>query len=591
MGNIRVLPELIANKIAAGEVVERPASVVKELIENSLDAGSTSIDVVIENGGKSLIRVSDNGSGMDRDDAKLAFARHATSKIVTLQDLESIRSFGFRGEALPSIGAVSRARLVTRSDGTSSGTEVVVEGGMERAVQEHPTRRGTIVEVRDLFFNTPARRKFLKSDSTEMGHVVEVVSHMALSALGVHWTFKLGGKTVLELPPTKNLVTRVTSIFGEAMAEGLLELGGGKDDIRLSGLIGKPSLTRANRREIHLFVNGRWVRSLPFSFALQAGYHGLLMHGRYPVAILLIEVDAVIVDVNVHPTKQEVRLSNEAEVTALIKRLVEERLSRSGDLAPRLPMPSGQTVGFQKEYVIQSDSASTPTWGTLLDRPSTPLGYSGGMVSPLENGAVQEPPILVRDSLQITRVLGQIHNTFIVAETTEGLMIIDQHAAHERVMFETLLTNFQSGQAERQSLLLEEVLELHPRQLELFKKSVPMLNKIGFELEEFGEKTFVIRAVPAIFGQFSAVELLTTFLEEQEDGKLRTGLEDHREAMAALCACKKQSVKAHEPIPLPALRTLLQRLARCENPFTCPHGRPVFFTQSFAELEKQFKRV
>ena len=573
MGLIRVLPETIANKIAAGEVIERPASIVKELVENALDAGARSVDISIQHGGKSLIRVSDDGCGMDRQDAKLAFQRHATSKIIALEDLEQIASFGFRGEALPSIAAVSRTRLITRPAKEAVGTEVVMEGGNLLGCQDHACRPGTIVEVRDLFFNTPARRKFLKSDSTELGHIQELVTRLALPALQVQFTLKSDGKTVLDLPPVDRLLPRAAAVLGEETGQWLLELEAEAEGIRLSGLVGKPSQTKANRSGQSFFVNRRWVKSLPVSYALQAGYHGLIMHGRYPVAVLFLELDLKRVDVNVHPTKQEVKISDEQQVTGLVQRAVKKLLGSGEDLAPRLK-PGKLPAMEQKPYLLKT----SPGEGPVRQPAQIPT-------------AVFDRPLPLKDTLRVTKVLGQIHNTFIVAETEEGLMVLDQHAAHERVMFEALLKNLQSGQAERQTLLLEEVLELHPKQRELFTQSLPMLSRVGFDIDEFGEKSFVIRSVPAVFGEINPVPLLRTFLEEREDGKSRTALDDQKEAIAALCACKRQSVKARDPLEPLAIRKLLERLAQCENPFTCPHGRPVFFTQKFSDLERQFKRI
>ena len=590
MGAIRVLPEIIANKIAAGEVIERPASIVKELVENALDAGARSVDMTVEHGGKGLIRVADDGCGMDPEDARLAFQRHATSKITVLGDLEEIHSFGFRGEALPSIAAVSRTRLVTRPQGGSTGTEVVVEGGTLLAVQEHPCRTGTIVEVRDLFFNTPARRKFLKSDSTEGGHIQDAISGLALSSGSVRFTFKADGKNVLDLPAAEDLRPRVAAVLSEASADWLLELESEKEGIQLRGFIGKPSVTRANRADIRLYVNRRWVRSLPLSYALLAGYHGLLMHGRFPVAALFLELDLKRVDVNVHPAKQEVRISNEPEVAALIKEAVRERLGRGDNLAPSFTgrsytlTPPSSAGGEGKLAPLGAQGAGGGE-GRVFDQPVQSILRAVG------SGTRLETPLAVRENLRVTKILGQIHNTFIVAETHEGLLLLDQHAAHERVVFEALLKNFSTGKAERQTLLLEEVIELHPRHQELFTRSLPLLKKVGFELEEFGERSFLIRAVPAVFGSVHPVGLLTSFLEELEDGKVRTALEEHPETLAALCACKKQSVKARDPLEPQAIAKLLERLTQCENPFTCPHGRPVFFTQSFSDLERQFKRT
>ncbi len=570
MGRIRVLPENLANKIAAGEVIERPASIVKELVENSLDAGARLIEVEIEHGGKALIRVSDNGAGMDRADAELAFRRHATSKITGPEDLEGIGSFGFRGEALPSIAAVSRCRLITRSEKDGSGTEVVVEGGSLKGVQEHPCRRGTIVEVRDLFFNTPARRKFLKADSTELGQVQEVVSRMALGTLGTRFVLKSGEKVLLDLPAAGRLLDRAGALLGPEAQGQLLELDRQNAGVRVSGLLGKPPLTRGNRSQIHLFVNRRWVKSLPLSYALQAGYQGMLMEGRYPVGVLFLDLDLKRVDVNVHPTKQEVRVSQEPEVCSLVRNAVRECLTQAADLAPSL-LKTPVSSGAARDYTLHAGPTGPEPWGAVMESASETIAIKG--------------------KLRITRVLGQIHRTYLAVETEEGFAIVDQHAAHERVVFEALLKSMRTGRAEKQMLFLEELLEVHPRQRELFRQALPLLTKIGFEIEGFGEGTSVVRAYPAVFGEVDPLQVIRTFLEQVEDGKLHTVLEENPEALAALCACKKQSVKANDPMEPAATRKLLERLAVCENPFTCPHGRPVLFTQTLSQLEKQFKRA
>lgn len=592
MGAIHVLPEHVANKIAAGEVIERPASIVKELIENSLDAGATSVEISIKNGGKSLIRVSDNGSGMSEEDAKLAFVRHATSKISNADDLERIGSFGFRGEALPSIAAVSRTRLVTCLEGDTAGTEISMEGGRLDYVKGSASRKGTLLEVRDLFFNTPARRKFLKTDTTEMGHISDTVSNIALSRLDVHFVLESSGKKILDLWPTEDLAVRAAAIFGEDTAKHLLALSGETEGIKVRGLIGKPYVARANRTGQVLFVNQRLVRSTSIAYALQDGYHGLLMQGQYPLSVLFLDLDLARVDVNVHPTKQEVRISNEPEVKSFLKKTVTQTLAREADLAPHL-----QNVGT---------SPSAPSFSRGVSRDfSAPFRYPEQGFMPLEQKfhvadpqpaeeALMKPAFegtsFARDKFKITRVLGQIHQTFIVAETEEGLLVLDQHAAHERVMFETLLKNFRASRPESQGLLMQEVLEIHPRQKEMLEKSLPFLAKLGFELEEFGENAFVIRAYPSIFRDENPAQALKNFLEEKEEGRLRTDLEHREEEIAALIACKRRSVKAYHPLSPAALQALLENLAQCENPFNCPHGRPSFMKLTFSDLEKQFKR-
>lgn len=589
MGHIKILSELVANKIAAGEIIERPASIVKELLENAIDAGAKAVEIQIEHGGRSLIRVADDGCGMSSEDAELALERHATSKISEAEDLNHVLSFGFRGEALPSIGAVSRLKLLTRPHGAGIGTEITVEGGAKTSVKQSACREGTIVEVRDLFFNTPVRRKFMKTDPTEMGHITDAVSNCAMACPEIRFTLRSGKKTVLDLIPAASLTERARAVLGEEAAPHMLEISGEGSAGKVTGLISRPHLSRANRLGQTFFVNRRWIRSSGIAFAAQDGYHGLIMHGQYPVMVLFIEVDPERVDVNVHPTKQEVRISKENEIKSLIRRTVAERLQQEGDLSPTLQVrdsfpsssrPRVPDLKLNVGFYDQTQKISTPVKTAEHFEETTALP---------ENPAAEEP-ITLRDHLQIIKILGQIHHTFIVAETQEGMIVIDQHAAHERVMFETLLKEFSAGQVHQQRLLMEEMMELHPRQKEIFEEHLPFLRKLGFDLESFGETTYVLRAYPSILAEENPVVLLKHFAEEAESGKLRTELGNKNETVAALMACKKKSVKAHDPMTMESMRGLLTGLSRCENPFHCPHGRPTFFKHTFSDLEKQFKR-
>lgn len=595
---IKILPEALANKISAGEVIERPASIVKELVENALDAGATQIEVSVKHGGKSLLRVADNGCGMSPADAELAFQRYATSKISTAEDLDRIASFGFRGEALPSIAAVSRVKMTTRLKGKASGTEMTVEGGHVSGAKESPCKEGTVMEVRDLFFNTPARRKFLKSDSTENGHIYEMVANLALSRPDVRFVYKENDKTELDLLPGQSVQDRAASIWGKEIGKYLVPFDTEISGVRIRGVIAKPHAARANRTGQIFFINNRWVKSFSLSYALQAGFHGMLMHGQYPMAVLFVDLDLSRVDVNVHPTKQEVRISNEAEVKSLLKDAVSQALLGTPDLAPQM-----KAREFPSHPI--STPAPRPSGAGRRDLPA--FLYSSFKDEPEQSGVAEavpafeaklkvqvEPELLeaisLRDKLRITKILGQIHRTFIVAETDEGLMLIDQHAAHERVMFEALVKNFDASSPVSQRLLMEEVVEFHPKQIEILKKSLKMLTKTGFEIEEFGKNTYVIRSVPAIFEKESAALVLKTFLEEKEEGRVKTSLEGQKEDIAALIACKKKSVRAYDPLSPVQMQALLERLALCENPFNCPHGRPSVLKYSFEELEKQFKR-
>ncbi len=588
MGKIHVLSELVANKIAAGEVVERPASIVKELVENSLDAGADQIEIEIKHGGKSLIRVADNGFGMTAEDAQLALQRHATSKIEKAEDLEHIASFGFRGEALPSIAAVSRFTLQTRTTDTATGTELVVEGGSLVKAKECPTAVGTVIEVRDLFFNTPARRKFLKQDTTEFGHILDIVTCLALANLHVRFVLSSDGKTILDVLLTESLTVRGAAIFGDDWAKQTLPIQSEIPHAKLWGLIGKPTLASGNRAQQFFFINHRWVKAYGLSYRLQAGYHGLLMQHQFPAAILFLELNPQYVDVNVHPTKQQVRLSHEAMIKTMIERTVAEALKASGDLVPSFREKAESPATF-----FQGARFQEPSFGfeERMISHNAPLKVAEAVLADVVTRNVYAMlPLEIGKGLKITRVLGQVHRTYILAETEEGYVVIDQHAAHERVMFEALMKNFESERPVSQGLLMEEVLELHPRQVETLKKKLSFLAKLGFEIELFGERAFVVRGLPAILKDENPVTIIKQFVDEEEAGRTQTGLKGAQEDIAAMIACKRKSVKAADPLTFPAMQGLLEQLARCKNPFNCPHGRPSIMKYSLLDLEKQFKR-
>ncbi len=592
MGVIKVLSESVANKIAAGEVIERPASIVKELVENALDAGAKNIEIAIRHGGKSMIRVSDDGCGMSKDDAELAFKRYATSKISSAADLAEIASFGFRGEALPSIAAVSRVKMVTRPAKSQTATEIQIDGGKLTSAKEAAGAKGTLIEVKDLFFNTPARRKFLKSDTTEAGHVEEAVANLALSRRDVRFKFTSSDKVVFDLLAGEKLSARAAALMGKDLAKSFIEIESEAAGIKLSGLIGKPEVNRGNRTGQIFFINKRWVRAFSLGHGLQAGYHGLLMHGQFPVAVLFLDVDLARVDVNVHPTKLEVRISGENDIKNFIKETVAKALGTEGDLAPRMKMPSRMPEFLNTpKKSFSFPELSLPSKNIYEDSGrKAPAGIAEPPVScPAETEILPEP-ISLRGKLKITKILGQVHNTFVVVETEEGFMLIDQHAAHERVMFEALVKGLKSGKPSSQRLLMEEFVELPAKHRDILKKMTPLLEKTGFDIEPFGHDSFVVRAIPSTFEGQSAAGVLKTFLEQKEDGKVHTDLEHQKEEMAALIACKKKSVRAFEPLTLLQIQVLLQRLAQCENPFNCPHGRPSIIQYSFLDLEKQFKR-
>ena len=588
MGKIHVLSEHVANKIAAGEVVERPASIVKELVENSLDAGADQIEISIKHGGKSLIRVADNGSGMTAEDAQLAIQRHATSKIEKAEDLDHIVSFGFRGEALPSIASVARFSLQTRTEEASIGTELVVDGGSLVKAKECPAAAGTVIEVRDLFFNTPARRKFLKQDTTEFGHILDTVTCVALANLQVRFVLISDGKTVLDILPTQDLTVRAAALLGDDWAAQSLPVKSEIPHAKLSGLIGKPSLASGNRAKQFIYINRRWVKAYGLGYGLQAGFHGHLMQHQFPAAILFLELNPRYVDVNVPPTKQQVRLSHEAIIKSMIEKTVAAALQESGDLVPSFRERDEKPDAFFRGTRYQE-----PSFGfeERMVSQQAPLKVAEAVVADVVMRKVDgSQPLEIGKGLKILRILGQVHRTYILAETEEGYVVVDQHAAHERVMFEALMNNFDLERPSSQGLLMEEVLELHPRQVEILKKSLPFLAKLGFEIETFGEKSFVVRALPSIMIDENPLTVLRQFVDERETGRSQTRLKGAQEDVAAMIACKRKSVKAADPLTLSEMQGLLEQLARCKNPFNCPHGRPSIMKYSLKDLEKQFKR-
>ncbi len=588
MAKIRILSEQLANKIAAGEVIERPASIVKELVENSLDAGAKKIEVSYRHGGRSLIRVSDDGFGMEASDLELAFARHATSKITKDEDLESIESYGFRGEALPSIAAVSRITMTSRQASRDSGTEIVIEGGKVVSVKPTACAVGTTAEVKDLFFNTPARRKFMKSESSESGQISDTFTHLSLARLDVHFVLLQDEEILWNLPAGQSLLERVRDLWGVETAAQLISLDSSGSEIRISGVIGKPLASRGNRSNQLFYVNHRWIKTPALSFALQAGYHGRLMQGRFPVAVLFLEINPTEVDVNVHPTKQEVKMSQERQIKSILQEAVARAFESRSDLAPMsagIESSSSRTVDMLHEV-----SSTYEAFSHLQPRFESAPSFERPLTAETPEFQKFQPAISTPDGTPVTKILGQIHHTFLVAETAGGILLVDQHAAHERVNFEVLLAQFQSKKPSRQRLLMDEILELTAREAEAVTSSLDFLNRTGFDLEPFGKNNFVIRALPSLLGSQNPVALIRQFLEQKLEGTVRTSLENAEEDIAALISCKRKSYKAHDPLSPQEIEKLIALLFQCKNPFGCPHGRPSFIHWTFLDLEKQFKR-
>jgi len=591
LNKIHILSERVANKIAAGEVVERPASIVKELLENSIDAGATSIEVTVHHGGKSLIRISDNGSGMSPQDAELAFKRHATSKIKSDEDLTKIESFGFRGEALPSISAVSRMTLVTKPADAETGTEIWMVGGALAKASEAAAPTGTTVEVRDLFFNTPARRKFLKQDSTEYGHIHEVLAAAALAKPQIRFVFKNQEKTIWDLPAGQDPRERIKMVLGNDWGDMLVPVEAQISHVRVSGFVTKPEFARGNRLTQYIFVNQRWVKSFAISYGVEAGYHGFLMHGRHPAFVLFVDVHPEYVDVNVHPTKQQVRLSGEASIKSMIQHAVAESLQKVPDLRPSLTDYRQQTLASERAPSDGKVSATNapPSDGVRLTKNPWEVLLAQN-IQPALQVHEQEPVWNPDRRPVITKVFGQVHGTFILAETEEGYVVIDQHAAHEKIQYESLRLSLEKARPVSQRMLIEEMVDLTPRHFAVYEENSDFLKKIGFEIEPFGERTLVVRAVPHAFVHEPVKQVLTSYFEQKETGEANVKLENYRADLAAMLACKTRSVKAHDALTIEEMRKLAQDLMQCDQPFHCPHGRPSMLKYSFAELERQFKR-
>lgn len=591
MNRIRLLPEHVANQIAAGEVVERPASVVKELVENSLDAEARLVTVTIKNSGRSLINVADDGFGMGRDDALLALEPHATSKISKAEDLHSITSLGFRGEAIPSIAAVSRFTLTSRERGTLSGTQIEIAGGKIISVSDVGAAEGTVVEVRNLFFNLPARRKFLRSIPTETAHIEHIVTLCALAHSQVAFRLVVDGREVFNLAPTKDLLGRLREFHGARLAEELLAVDLTRGEVRVTGFIGKPGVSRADRRQQHLFVNQRPVESKGINYALLEGYHTALMRGKFPVTFLFLDIDPEVVDVNIHPAKREVRFRDEFAVRQCVIDAV--RAALEPEVAGLRPVQSEGWPQADPHALIgkpgASPSAPPPlVLRTIIDSASQ-SPQQPTMPLPLEGEVSTEPSNQVRTEEGLWRILGVIGQLYVLVESPEGLVLMDQHAAHERVLFEKMLRELETDSAPAQQLLLPLTLEVDARDAVFLHANQKTLHKLGIGVSEFGEKTFLIDALPPYFPTANLAQTFRNIIDELR----QTGEEVHARRLSedriATTVCR-HAVKAHDPLRGEELRALLQQLHQCELPYTCPHGRPTMIQMSYAELEKKFGR-
>ncbi len=593
MSRIRILPDRVANQIAAGEVIERPAAVVKELVENALDAGATRIEVEFRHGGRSLMRIEDNGHGMARDDALLALERHATSKIAEAADLDRLHTFGFRGEALPSIASVARFELQTRPADQDTGTEILVNGGKFVHVRDCGRPVGTRIEVTHLFNSVPARRKFLKTDPTEAAHIVQCVRLYALASPTVAFTLIEDGRVIFRSPECSTLAERVTEIFGRQLAETLVTIESGEADMRLSGLIGRPGVGRATRHEMIVFVNGRPVDSRTLNYAFIESYHESLPKGRYPLAFVFFECDPAAVDVNVHPAKREVRFRSEPAVRSFVIRSVLQRLR---ELGPAAGQPEPVVSG--SEFRVSSSPPSAPlTLASSLPPPILRAHLSGLRVAsaPAFNPkpATPNPPIPapVAPASPEWGFIGLAHGNYALFETPAGLVLLDRRAAHERVWFERLQAQFVAGAVPSQRLLLPVPLELDPIASALLLDRLAFLNTHGFELAEFGRNFFRIEGVPPWMEPADVEAFLRDVLGSLRDGSVPDGnLVLAREELARLAAAKAVRLAPLAGTGETQLRTLVSDLFATRHPLTSPAGRPTYIEVNHAELARRFQR-
>jgi DNA mismatch repair protein MutL len=661
MNRVRLLPEQVANQIAAGEVIERPASIVKELVENSLDAGATRITVEIQAGGRSLVRVTDDGGGMNRDDALLCLERHATSKIVKAEDLAAITTMGFRGEALPSIASVSRFTLTTRErDGNSlEGTQVIVNGGKIVEVKAAGCAPGTSVEVRQLFFNLPARRKFLRTEETEAAHVLHYLTLAALAHPEVAFTFVKDARPIWQLPAQRNganaklidlrerlrallgdvklievdftaehsdsvIVPDETESFENASAErSASHLALRTALFRVWGLIGAPGISRATREDQHVFVNRRPVENRGINFALLEGYHTALMKGRYPVCCLFLEINPAAVDVNIHPAKREVKFHRENEVRRSVADAVRNALlqfhagqSQASTLKSKveetIPARSVSEIGTDTDVVPEAFTPTLPQFPVSAAQPPRPseqpalkMGFAPARpvapapTAPPTSSSPQIVPPATLDARPSTapllsvplRLVGVVGRLYVVLESDRGLVLLDQHAAHERILFEQMLERLErKEQAPSQKLLLPETIELSPRDANFLRGQLEELTRLGVGLSEFGERTFLLDALPPFVKVGDARRFTLDLVDElkatgQDVNSARLG-----EHVVAKTVCR-HAVKANDPLAGRELENLVEDLRRCTMPYTCPHGRPTLIEMNYRELERKFGRA
>ncbi|MGM8216222.1 DNA mismatch repair endonuclease MutL [Bacillaceae bacterium W0354] len=604
MGKIIQLPDELSNKIAAGEVVERPASVVKELLENSIDANSTWIKIELEEAGLRLIKIIDDGDGIENDDCEKAFYRHATSKIIDEHDLFRVKTLGFRGEALASIASVSQLTIKT-STGEQVGTELKVIGGVVKEKLKSTKRKGTEITIENLFFNTPARLKYLKTVHTELGHITDTINKMALTHPDIRFECEHNGKRIFFSPGSGELLHVVQQIYGKQIAKNMLSIKGDSLDYHLKGLIAKPELTRSNRNYMTLIVNGRYIKNPYINKAILEGYHTFLTIGRYPIVVLQIEMDPYLVDVNVHPAKTEVRFSKEKELFQIVKetiyrRLHEEQLIPSGVKQEKIK--SVQTsLSFENKYPFQSKSVDSINEGDPIDfhiSEGLPIQHEVNEHNQNEihlefdkdeTKDINKDKLDINDRMPVMYPIGQLHGTYILAQNELGLYMIDQHAAQERIKYEYYKKKLGQPTKEVQELSVPLTFEFTSQESILIEENRESFERVGLFLEPFGNHSYIIKSHPSWFPKGEEEQIIREMIDQLIEGK-QIDVEEIREEAAILMACKR-SIKANHYLNHNEMEYLLNELRACRDPFTCPHGRPIVIHFSEYELQRMFKRI
>ncbi len=604
MSRIRLLPDTVASQVAAGEVVERPASVVKELIENSIDAGARKIEILTRRGGISLVRVIDDGSGMDRDDALLSLERHATSKIRSAADLETIATLGFRGEALPSIASVSRFRLTTREPNAIAGTEIIVNGGKIDIVRDGGEAPGTQVEVRSLFYNLPARRKFLRSENTESRNIEHQIHLQAIGHPRIAFSLLRDDRLVFQLPETAALSDRIRDLYGSELLERLIQVDGNASaKVQISGLIGQAGLSRQTRAQQLIFVNGRAIESGLITAAIREGYHTALMKGQYPVTFLFLDLDPAAVDVNVHPTKREVRFRDLTGVREAIVHSLRQTLERSrtewqekfrapaASPASLTKIPAPAMVERQVAAAVSPESIRAPYKPVeFVPRPRfVPDNRKESVAGVADPGRGRQAVRSKHAVPQQFQIIGVLNKLYVLMENADGLVLVDQHAAHERILFEDLQRRMEEQGVPAQKLLLPQTFDLPPRDSDWIERNMSILQKMGIGIESFGPNSFKIESLPSFLNVSDPTQFMRKVIDDLKSVTNNSSAMRLGEEMIAKTVCR-HAVKANDPLQYLEVEKLIQDLLECDLPYCCPHGRPTMIQISHAELEKKFGR-